>query len=163
LPHQTTNHHPNYLTPAVFMFHLAAALRLRKQASCLSSSNSNLIFVPQLKQILRVWAQTWRCAAPSYRCQRCCSNIVICDLLPSSERSRSGVLLGDWVVHDRPQRSRLTNAEERYAIHSAMAFGVCSVSDVDKWVMRTTSNRWFLFDKPCCFQTLTIDDRQECK
>jgi hypothetical protein len=88
---------------------------------------------------------------------------LMCDLLPSSERSRSGVSLGDWVVHDRPQRSTLTNTEEQYATHSAMAFCGCSVSDVDRWVMRTVSNRWFLFDKPRCFQTLTIDDRQECK
>ncbi len=95
--------------------------------------------------------------------QNSLSNEKFCDLLPRSERSRSGVSLGDWVVHHCPQRSTLTNTEEEYAIDLAMAFCVCSVSDVDRWVMRTVSNRWFLFDKFRCFQTLTIDDRQECK
>jgi hypothetical protein len=67
------------------------------------------------------------------------------------------------VVHNRPQRSTLTNTGEQYEIHSAMAFGGSSVSNVGKWVIRTVSNGWFLFDKPRCFQTLTIDDQQECK
>jgi hypothetical protein len=88
---------------------------------------------------------------------------VKCDLLPSSERSRSGVSLGGWVVHDRSRRSKHTNPGEQYAILSAMAFCVRSVSGVGRWVMRTMLSRCFPFDKPWRFVTLTIDDRQECR
>ncbi len=72
----------------------------------------------------------------------------LCDLLPSSERSRSGVSLGGWVVHDRSRRSKHTNPGEQFAILSAMAFCVRSVSDVGRWVMRTMLSRCFPFDKP---------------
>jgi hypothetical protein len=48
------------------------------------------------------------------------------------------------------------------AIHSAMAFGVSSVGEVDGCGELHSVRRRFLFDKPCTSIPFMIYDRQEC-